>query len=434
MSRFKLFSEKQKQRTKYEAIKSIFQALTITVVAVVAVVVLIPNSPKASFDEVKVFSNEVIYHVSVTDSEGIVEGDKLKIVLENQLNKYESSLDIGSNYGSFTGLTKNTLYSLKVVFDKGFGEEVLARYQLTTDNELVAAITSVDLANESGHYYFIYDISIVYGNIEGYSNWQIRYGTSYDGYEEETYYFIEQLTSLQTSVELDFESSARATYKIYLEALFDGEMVIVDQVKLKSPFTVYGDMYLSCYNDREAEFSVYVEPDNQTEIRYQLEVYRNNRLEQTLVINYDETNHSHDSGIVIKNLRSNSDYKILFKAFYVNPDTLRNEHVLLAEEEIRTLERFEASIEVIEETEFYQVTIRSSSTVLNQGFYRVMYLYDGYWYYYSEESYFLNEDGNGYMITFTIDKSSLPEDYYINIGVSSSDNYIFKKMLGKIEK
>lgn len=434
MSRFKLFSEKQKQRTKYEAIKSIFQALTITVVAVVAVVVLIPNSPKASFDEVKVFSNEVIYHVSVTDSEGIVEGDKLKIVLENQLNKYESSLDIGSNYGSFTGLTKNTLYSLKVVFDKGFGEEVLARYQLTTDNELVAAITSVDLANESGHYYFIYDISIVYGNIEGYSNWQIRYGTSYDGYEEETYYFIEQLTSLQTSVELDFESSARATYKIYLEALFDGEMVIVDQVKLKSPFTVYGDMYLSYYNDREAEFSVYVEPDNQTEIRYQLEVYRNNRLEQTLVINYDETNHSHDSGIVIKNLRSNSDYKILFKAFYVNPDTLRNEHVLLAEEEIRTLERFEASIEVIEETEFYQVTIRSSSTVLNQGFYRVMYLYDGYWYYYSEESYFLNEDGNGYMITFTIDKSSLPEDYYINIGVSSSDNYIFKKMLGKIEK
>ncbi|MDD3129589.1 MAG: hypothetical protein PHW21_04400, partial [Candidatus Izemoplasmatales bacterium] len=63
MSRLKIFQKKLKDRTKLEVIKGLIQAFSVTVVAVIAVTVFIPKSPKASFDEVKVFSSEIIYQV-----------------------------------------------------------------------------------------------------------------------------------------------------------------------------------------------------------------------------------------------------------------------------------------------------------------------------------------------------------------------------------
>ena len=85
-----------------EVFKGLLQSFTMTAVVVVAAVVFIPKSPKASFDEVKAFSHEVVYSVNVTDSDMVVKEDELTLVLESQTEKYLETIPIGKSFGSFT--------------------------------------------------------------------------------------------------------------------------------------------------------------------------------------------------------------------------------------------------------------------------------------------------------------------------------------------
>ena len=333
MSKIKEFQKKLKQRTKFDIIKSLFQAFTVTVVAVVAVTVFIPNSPIASFDKVKAFSHEIIYQVNVKDIDNIVLDNDIKLIAESQYGKVEKIISIGDNYGSFTGLRKNTLYNLKVVYDKGFGEEVLAKQTVNTLDELVGAITSIDI-EEMGQSSF-YNIGITYGVTEGYSDWQIRYVTIFPDYPEEQFYNTLPLVSLETNVELEFYPSPGATYHIVLEAMYEGKMVILDEVSLKAPFSVSGWLYLVSYNDQEVEFIIYGETEVDVPILYTLEVYQSGLVVE--ILEFDSLLNLNEESFIVDNLTPDTDYLFLLKAWYRNPETLLEEHSLLSQVSMHTL-------------------------------------------------------------------------------------------------
>ncbi|MDT8336240.1 MAG: hypothetical protein RQ856_00280 [Candidatus Izemoplasmatales bacterium] len=432
MSRIKEFQGKMKQRTKFEIIKSLFQAVTVTVVAVVAVTVFIPSSPKARFDEVKAFSHEIIYQVSVTDQDLVVEDNQLKLVLESQFERIEQWISIGQNYGSFSELDQNTQYSLKVVFDKGFGEEVLAKETVTTSNDLVAAISSISISPNSLYYEPIYDIGISYGNIENYSNFQIRYATIYQDFEQEIFYDTYVLTMLENNVEMQFYDSSHVEFVIILEAMLDGEWVILDEVRFAPPFSVDAYVYLSSYNDSEAHFNVYVEGSSNVEILYQMEVYLNDYLVNKVDYIPSANVEQHGNEFVISGLKPDSDYTFSMKAWYTNPETLREEHVLIGEAFIHTLPSFIYEIEVVEYTTYYEVFITTNSSELNQAFYEIYYYESEFWYYYLAGTSALVSDGENYTTSFIIDKVIF-EEFYIDIGIESSVNYQEIKIIRRIE-
>ncbi len=333
MSKIKEFQKKLKQRTKFDIIKSLFQAFTVTVVAVVAVTVFIPNSPLASFDKVKAFSHEIIYQLNVQDVDNIVQDNEIKLIAESQYGRVEKIISIGDNYGSFTDLRKNTLYNLKVVYDKGFGEETLAKETVTTIDELVGAITSIDSEN-FGQYSF-YNIGITYGVIEGYSDWQLRYATIYPDYPEEQFYNTLLLLDLETNVELEFYPSPGATYHIILEAMYEGQMVQLDEVSLKAPFSVSGWLYLVDYTDQEAEFYIYGDEVLDIPILYTLEVFQNGIVVETF--EFDSLTNMSEESFIVDGLTPDTDYYFLLKAWYRNPETLLEEHSLLSQVSMRTL-------------------------------------------------------------------------------------------------
>ena len=333
MSKIKEFQKKLKQRTKFDIIKSLFQAFTVTVVAVVAITVFIPNSPLASFDKVKAFSHEIIYQINVKDIDNIVQDNEIKLVAESQYGKVEKIISIGDNYGSFTNLRKNTLYNLKVVYDKGFGEEVLAKETVTTLDELVGAITSID--SETMGQFSFYNIGITYGVTEGYTNWQLRYATIYPDYPEDQFYNTVSLATLETSVELEFYPSTGATYHIILEAMFEGRMKILDEVRLKAPFSVSGWLYLVNYNDQEVEFIIYGETEVDIPILYTLEVYQNGLVVE--ILEFDSLLNLNEESFIVDNLTPDTDYLFLLKAWYRNPETLLEEHSLLSQVSMHTL-------------------------------------------------------------------------------------------------
>ena len=299
MSRLKDFQEKLKKKTKFELIKSLFQAFSVTVVAVVAVVVFIPRSPKANFDDIKVFSHEIIYQVSVTDEDNAIEGNPIKIILENQFGREEQVISLGQNLGSFTSLSPLTEYKLKVVYDKGFGEETLAIETITTNTDLIAAITNftefIDPFVQEPYISF-YDVGITYGITDGYSDWQLRYATIYPE-SQDIFYSVYQLLNQETEAQVEFYNSTGATYHLILEAMFEGQMTVIDEVTIKAPFSIGGIMYLSYYNDTEVAFDIYdaYHHESVAEVNYVIELYQGSKLVTTVSYIPKETSTSEQS-------------------------------------------------------------------------------------------------------------------------------------------
>jgi hypothetical protein len=431
LSKISKFKEKLKQRKKFEVLKSIIQAATVTVVAVVAVVVITPKSPKASFDEIKAFSHDLIYQVTVTDEDLVVENDELTLVLKNQLEEYVKTITIGENIGSFTDLNKNTQYDLQVIYDKGFGKEILAQEKVVTSDDLVAAIASVEPSEVPSPHGFLYDIELIYGATDGYSDFQVKYATVYDSDSEIIYNFY-YLNPGEDAFSLSFFGSGGGSFLIILEATYEGEIVEVDRVELKPPFELYAFLYLSSYSDTEASLSVYIEQPLDIEVNYWLEIYRSEELVRRIDYLYTEEQH-HGSLMEIDNLRSDSDYKILFKAEYSDPITLRSKEVSVGEVEFQTLPEINYTYTIEEQVDYFSVVIESETDLLDMAYYEIYYDDNGFWMYDSMFTFSYQLVGNKYIYEFQVPKKTYDE-YYINIGLMSSASSDQRKLIIKIER
>ena len=435
MSRLKQFQDKLKKRTKMEVFKGLFQSFTMTAVVVVAAVVFIPKSPKASFDEVKAFSHEVVYSVNVTDSDMVVKEDELTLILESQTEKYLEIIPIGKSFGSFSNLKENTRYELKVVYNKGFGDEVLARSVVTTDSDLIGAITNIELSPDSFDYLSIYDVNISYGSIEGYTDFSLRYASIYEDYPDQVFYDVLNLSGTNETVLIEFYNSEASSYHLVLEAYYEGDLVLIDETYITPPFNFYVSVFLSYYNDKEAAFGVYLESQPIDGIELYLDVYRgNNKVNEIEYIPTNEDTHSSHDHILVKGLSPETDYSFVLRAIYINTDTLREERVEYEAISVTTLPKQDISFEVVEYDDYYEVFVTSKTLDLNKVTYEIYY-YDEvnqYWYYSESNYYILEADGEEYKTSFIISKQSY-EEYYIEIFIQSSLDYEKEKFLVKIE-
>ena len=418
-----------------EVFKGLFQSFTMTAIVVVAAVVIIPKSPVASFDEVKAFSHEVVYSLNVTDSDGVVKEDELTVILESQTERFESVVPIGKSFGSFTGLKENTKYNLKVVYNKGFGDEVLAKEIVTTDSDLIAAITSVDLSLDSLDYLNIYDIGISYGVIEGYSDFTLKYASIYEDYPDQIFYDVLPLLGSSETVQIEFYDSDATNYHIVLEAMYEGNIVIVDEVYISPPFKFFASVFISYYNDKEAAFGVYIEGQVIDGIELYLDVYRgSNKVNEIKYIPSSDESHSSHDHLIVSGLSPETEYSFILRASYINPDTLREETIEFDAIVITTLPKLDISFEVVEYDDYYEVFVSSTNLELDKVSYEIYY-YDEvneYWYYLESNYYILESDGEEYITSFIVNKQTF-EEYYIDIIIGNSVDYQKSKSLIRIE-
>ena len=368
MTRIKEFQKKMKQRSKFEVIKSIFQAITVTVVAVVAVTVFVPKSPEVSFDKVKAFSHEIIYQVTVLDSDFVIENQDLLLIAESQYDRVEKKISNGQNYGSIDGLRKNTKYNLKVVFNKGYGDEVLASRVVMTEDELVGAFESFNKSSVSNQQYLFYDVGVLYGNTEGYTDWQIRYTTIYKESEEnELFYQVVALDNYETLVEIELYPYYEASFHLVLEAMFEGDIITLDEITIDSPFAISAWVYAESITDQSSNFIIYAEEINDIDITYSLEMYQNGNLIETFEIN---SLNQEPLNYLVQELTPDTEYIFLLKGYYTNPVTLAEEHATISEVVVHTLpvadniiiipnspEAIITNLKVFENELIYQVSI-----------------------------------------------------------------------------
>jgi hypothetical protein len=431
VSRLKTFQEKLKQRTKFQMFKSLFQALTTTVVAVVVVVTIIPNSPKASFDEIKAFSDEIIYQVSVSDLDNAVEESSIKVILENQITKEVDFIGVGQSMGSFSDLTPNTKYDLKVVYDKGFGEETLAKTEVYTETFINAAFSGYNQLETGEISYLNYRVNVKYADNFNYDFLRVRYGLKYPSSDVVESFQTIDLSPFQSEFLIEDVLSYKATLVLILEAEDNGEFIPLDQISIVLPYTIYSSMYLAYYNDHQVAFHIYYDYEMLDEVNYWIETSLNDYVVDKRAIFFNETDH-HSSLEIIDKLMPEKEYMFRLIVEYQDPYTLQTVERVVSEVSLTTLSEFDYEIEFIEYQDYYEVSISTNSEVFNQAFYDIYVTELDSTYYYGGSNFTIELNETFYYVSFRVDKL-LFEDYYIEIGIRSSTEYYHRIKIEKIE-
>ena len=443
MSRMKKFIERQKKLSRFQALKSIFSSLLMTVTVVVIAVVVVPSSPKGEITDIDVFSDSVIYTVNITDYDSAILPDTLQMKLENQFEVYYHSLKVGDDTGYFEGLQEETKYTLKILADKGFGLEVLDSITFTTWEATGGALTGIELISPEEEYLLSYDVSyIVHDPFDEYKSIQLRYGLKYE-YEEEVFsYQTIILDEIERSTILSDIYNSNAELHIYLEAINQSDEVIeLDYLVIRTPYQLYGSMNVFQLSYNQISISVWGEMIAGLDIEYEVILKRNyqeiDRVKLKMEFSEEDMHHE---GLyaVFERLSPEVTYTIILQANYRDPYTMEMNTKELDSLEVTTLMKFNYDISVVETETQYEVIITVDDL---HDFYDVAYasIYeDSDWgvYQTSHTEYSYQYIDDQYVFSFVIDKP-LTEAYRIEFGILDNSqyyNYTILETVGTLEE
>lgn len=420
-------SRKKKEETKrrFEAIKDLMSTFAMSTVAVVAVVTLIPSSPKAEITRSIALSEEVAYTVTITDEENALDLSTLFIVLENQLDYYEYPLELGRNSGYFSGLKTNTSYRLSIYGSKGFGQERLATKMITTKEKVGGTILSV--TPEPSEFETSYLVSLSINDPDQtYTSVTLFYGYK-DEFEIDTQYTSIPITESNMDIEITNIYSTEG-FHIYLEGTTVEGTVLLDELDVFPPFELFASLYKSFIHDDDIGFSVYSDIDV-GDISLEMNIYNNNILVRTDQILLDQNNYEHNE-FNIENLTPNTSYYFECIATYKNPLTLRQEKAIIYEEEITTLEEYSYTYDLTRFDEYLEIviTLNNPSNYFQTAYYETYDLSEEYDIYLNGETYLLESTGEERFVTLTI---YLPTTnaYKILIGLRNQNDYSINQII-----
>lgn len=416
----------EEMKRRYEAIKNMMSTFAMSTVAVVAVVVLIPSSPKAEIIKATPLSEEVAYQVQVTDEDSSLDLDTLVVVLENQLEYYEQPITLGEYTGYFSELSSNTKYRLSVYGNKGFGQERLDTMFVTTEDKTGGTILSVTpvIGDHVSNYFadiYINDPEEIYSTLTLYYGYSVHPG------EDITYSSVDILSS-RIEIEL-IDIFAEDEFHVYLEATTVEGTVVLDEIWVTPPFQFFASVYVDYRNNNEIGLSFH-SYDLLNGLEIECMLYVEDTLIKTKRSVNDPENH-YGTNITLDNLDSNTIYLISCTAYYINPQTLRSESTLVFEEEHSTTHDYSYTYlsEIVGENVEITVVIEDPNHVMQVVDY---YMRDS-------ESMYLGSGSSPFTIiddtkvtTFTI---LLPdsEDYEIIITISDETDYQIREVIDVIK-
>ena len=418
MANKETYKKQQKDKKRYETLRTFMSSFTLTAIVVVAVAISIPKSPIAVIEDVKIFETDIVYQVLVTDEDEALDLSSLKIVLDGQLEDYTYPLSLGLNVGVFEGLRPNTGYQLQVYGNKGYGDEKLASMRVETNDNSNGAIISYELI-DALDFYLNYEVDILYSDPNDlYSEVNLYYTYLYPD-EESQFYDVIPITSEKQTIELFDVPNEHTKIHMYLEGvLVEGGEVILDELTFYVPFELSTYLYLDQKSNTNLHFQFYEDYYFTEGVTYQAEIYYGHMLidETEIVSSIDVM--SHDGATFnFSNLKKDTTYKVVVNATYIDPYTLREETIVLHEEEHMTLADYEIIYDINETDEAYEIYmyLNDPNHYFQVPYYIIYDLSEGFPIYYEEMMYDFIPDGDGKYVEFIINKPDL-EHYQLIIG------------------
>lgn len=413
--------KKNELRRRYDVIKNMMSSLTMATVTFVAAVILIPVSAKAEFLKVQSTENQIIYQVSVTDTEESLDVSTLFVVLENQLEYYEQHISLGEYSGYFDNLNENTTYSISVYGNKGFGEERLTTKTVKTtslDGGVILKVSPI-----SNDYLFSY---MVYYQLQDqnnlYHSYILRYMYS-SHFGDEVYTSDIVLDTQFNEVEIN-DIYTESSFQLLLIGVTDLSEVVLDQIDVTPPFQLNSSLYITNINRNQVGLHMYFDERfiNQP---YTITISQDEMVIKTLLV-YSKIEFNEFDSMIIDQLQEGEAYTITCYTKLINPQTLRSEEIEVFNEMIETLKSYEYTyqMEQFDDVMLFELELNDPNDYFQYVYYEI----------YDQETYI---EGN--QINFIVDdemKTGFFEIYFpvgasytIKIGIRSNTDYQINEVI-----
>ncbi len=417
--------KKEETKRRFEAIKDLMSTFAMSTVAVVAVVTLVPASPEAEITKVVSLSDEIVYQVRVTDEDNALDLSTLNVVLENQLEYYEEPIELGEYSGYFDGLEHNTEYRLSVYGNKGFGQERLDTLLITTEEKVGGTILSVTPQKTDHETTYLVDI-YVNDPDSSYTSINLYYGYTWE-VDAELEYFSVPVVESRTTLELSGIFTSEDIH-IYLEGSTSNGEEVLDEIWVTPPFELFTSLYMNSINKSQVGYYLYGDT-NIEGISYRMNVYKNSLLITTKQID-STTGDFHGTEFIIDNLLPETTYQFECVATFNNPQTLREEQVVIYDEEVTTITDYDITYKIETFDDFIEVSI----FVIDNDHHFQIAFYDIYDttgeddFFLTGETFEFTNNGEEKSTIFTITIPTV-ETYRIKIGIRNRDDYKITKII-----
>ena len=425
------FKKQQKDKTKLETLRTFMSSFTLTVCAIVVAAVIIPKSPVAAIKSVRVFQTEIVYQVEVTDQDHALDLSTLKVVLDGQLENYSYPLELGINVGVFDNLRPNTSYQLNVYGSKGFGQERLASMRVVTKTNSGGAIISYELM-DTFDFYLSYQVNVLLNDDEDiYSEVNLYYAYKYPDDMIDNYETI-PITESHQVIELLDVPNEHTEVHLYLEAtLKSGGTTLLDELTFNVPFHLQTSLYLNQLTSSSLQYQFYKDYYYTQNVVYRAKLYFGHMLVDEYILEDSGLDtHYHGLYINFKNLKKNTDYKLIISSTYTNPYTQRTETKILHEEEVRTLGDYSIEYEITHyetHSEVY-IFVIDPNHYFQVPYFTIYEIFDNVPFYLDGESFSFTPDGNGKYTSFIINHPGI-YPYQLVIGIRNQNDSTINQII-----
>ncbi|MCK7485087.1 MAG: hypothetical protein MZU97_05705 [Bacillus subtilis] len=142
--------QRRAQSKKAHLIRYLWMFIAATA-AVLGADTLLASPDVSAHIEASALTNAVIYRLDVAVIDSSQFARPLRLVIESQFGDQSREIPCGASEGAFEGLRPNTLYTLRVVVDQGFGDQSIAKTTVRTQNALSGGLTVFFDSIDYGH-------------------------------------------------------------------------------------------------------------------------------------------------------------------------------------------------------------------------------------------------------------------------------------------
>jgi hypothetical protein len=121
---------------------------------------LVAQSNVSAVIEASALTHQVLYSVDVSILDSASLSDPLKLVIESQFGETEQVVYGGKTEGVFENLRANTLYTLRLLINKGFGYVMIAKTSVRTTTGLSGGLSVLFESMDYGHGEAMVSVSI----------------------------------------------------------------------------------------------------------------------------------------------------------------------------------------------------------------------------------------------------------------------------------
>lgn len=379
---------------------------TVSISVVIVTVVLLLPQANAYAQLMDVFADQqsIYYHVYSVQIQSDTSVPSVRLIIESQYETLEEELPDGYIQGRISNLRPNTLYQVKLVGNKGFGDYLMD--QVTVRTVSTGQVRLFVQANPLSNSEEVIVRGGVMGSLPAEGSVTLWMASGYGTQEPNRTNYVHV-----TLTDGAFEIPPMYPYGQTLHFLLEwtsptSETLILDKTTLSLSHGSMNSLYLSGLGPNQ--LSVYAYPPSHlgSQVTLELRLFEKNRLIRTLqvVMPSSEDSHSHEP-IRFLGLKQNTLYTLELWANYYDSIIKRNIEKRIDRLEVITPPRFVIQVtEVFTDGAKWQVLLHDSSQVLTQSQIMIHFLETDQ-HYYASLSFVQQPDGT-YLATIQVPNPS----------------------------